>query len=170
MVANKSYFGPDSEEAECFIELINETFFLSGVFNVGDYLPFLRFLDLQGHERAMKNLHKRRDAFMQALVDEHRQRRSMHGGKIVEDVDFIDVLLSATKNDEIFISINKDNSIIAGLVHCAGYPGSLLHSFELFSPLGVGSTIDMAEGVGLTMPKAIPLDAHINPRLSPNLY
>eukprot|EP01018_Ginkgo_biloba_P001243 Gb_17757 [translate_table: standard] len=323
MVANKSYFGPDSEEAERFVELINETFFLSGVFNVGDYLPFLRCLDLQGHERAMKNLWKRRDAFMQALVDEHRQRRSMHGEKIVEDADFIDVLLSASENDdEKFISDDSIikttaiNMITAGtdtssttiewalaallenphtlkraqeeldiqigndrvveesdLPHLkylqaivretfrlypaapllvphestepctvGGYnvpagtrllvnawaihrdpavwerptefdperflkahrekdvrgqdfdlipfgsgrracPGislalcvvqltlaRLLHSFEWFAPLGVGSTIDMTEGVGLTMPKAIPLEAHIKPRLPLNLY
>eukprot|EP01018_Ginkgo_biloba_P002415 Gb_32204 [translate_table: standard] len=116
MVANKRYFASDSnqsEEAKRFRELINESTFLGGVFNVGDYLPFLRWLDLQGHERAMKNLRKRRDAFMQALVDEHRQRRSIGGGKThVEDADFIDVLLSATENDETFISNNKDDSLI----------------------------------------------------------
>eukprot|EP01018_Ginkgo_biloba_P001264 Gb_03444 [translate_table: standard] len=45
----------------------------------------------------------------------------------------------------------------------------LLHSFDIWFAL-LGSTIDIAEGVGLTMPKAIPLEAHIKPRLPPNLY
>lgn len=44
----------------------------------------------------------------------------------------------------------------------------LLQSFEWNGP--EGTAIDMREGLGLTMPKAVPLEALIQPRLSPHLY
>ncbi|GLJ27850.1 hypothetical protein SUGI_0546600 [Cryptomeria japonica] len=44
----------------------------------------------------------------------------------------------------------------------------LLQSFEWCVPEGV--VIDMGEGLGLTMPKAIPLEAIVKPRLPLHLY
>ncbi|GLJ19643.1 hypothetical protein SUGI_0355780 [Cryptomeria japonica] len=46
--------------------------------------------------------------------------------------------------------------------------GRLLQSFEWSAP--VGTVIDMAEGLGLSMPKLIPLEASIKPRLPLQLY
>ena len=51
---HRSYLG-GAEEVEGFKEMINVTITkLLGAFNLGDYIPFLRWLDLQGCERAMK--------------------------------------------------------------------------------------------------------------------
>ncbi|GLJ29513.1 hypothetical protein SUGI_0581800 [Cryptomeria japonica] len=44
----------------------------------------------------------------------------------------------------------------------------LLHSFEWSVP--PGNVIEMKEGFGLTMPKAVPLEAIIKPRLPLHLY
>ena len=46
--------------------------------------------------------------------------------------------------------------------------GRLLQSFEWTAP--GGSEIDMREGLGLTMPKLIPLEALLKPRPPLNLY
>ncbi|GLJ29511.1 hypothetical protein SUGI_0581760 [Cryptomeria japonica] len=47
--------------------------------------------------------------------------------------------------------------------------GRLLQSFE-WGVAGGGATIDMREGFGLTMPRAVPLEALIKPRLPRHLY
>ena len=46
--------------------------------------------------------------------------------------------------------------------------GRLLQSFEWFAP--GGAKIDMREGLGLSMPKLVPLEAIIKPRLPLHLY
>ncbi|GLJ27832.1 hypothetical protein SUGI_0546220 [Cryptomeria japonica] len=82
--------------------MVEETFYLYGVFAVGDYLPFLKWLDLQGLISAMKKLQKKRYAFMQKLVNEHRENQAMHAH------DFIDLLISAVDNHEIGSDNNDD--------------------------------------------------------------
>ncbi|EEF31308.1 cytochrome P450, putative [Ricinus communis] len=44
----------------------------------------------------------------------------------------------------------------------------LLQAFSFTTPLNV--PVDMTEGLGITLPKATPLEIHIIPRLSPELY
>ncbi|KAJ0547820.1 putative cytochrome P450 [Helianthus annuus] len=44
----------------------------------------------------------------------------------------------------------------------------LLQGFDLSTPMG--KPVDMSEGLGLTLPKAEPLEVTITPRLSPELY
>ncbi|KAH9300627.1 hypothetical protein KI387_012210, partial [Taxus chinensis] len=106
MVANKRLSGPvDSEEyqeAYRFKQMIKQSVFLVGAFDVGDYLPFLKWFDLQGLIAAMKKLQKRRDVFVQNLVNDHREKRG------VQPKDFIDVLISATDNHEIQSDGNDD--------------------------------------------------------------
>uniref|UniRef100_A0A0D6QTH2 Uncharacterized protein n=1 Tax=Araucaria cunninghamii TaxID=56994 RepID=A0A0D6QTH2_ARACU len=110
MVANKRCAGisysENSKEARQFREMIDEAVLLLGTFNVGDYLPFLKWLDLHGLEAAMKKLYKKRDAFLQALVDEHRERRRLQPP---QTQDFIDVLISAADNREI---VSDDNDAV----------------------------------------------------------
>jgi len=63
ILPDKSYMD-NGEEVEEFKEMINTHFQLLGAFNVGDYIPFLRWLDLQGCERAMKKYSRRRDEIL----------------------------------------------------------------------------------------------------------
>uniref|UniRef100_A0A0D6QS94 Cytochrome P450 n=1 Tax=Araucaria cunninghamii TaxID=56994 RepID=A0A0D6QS94_ARACU len=97
MVAGKrcleASYSENSKEAQQLKEMIHQTFLLAGAFNLGDYLPFLKWLDLQGLKEAMINLQKKRDAFMQTLVHDHHEKQRMHAQ---HPEDFIDVLLSAT--------------------------------------------------------------------------
>ncbi|KAK9097253.1 hypothetical protein Sjap_022750 [Stephania japonica] len=77
MIAGKRYFGENvenKEEALRFRHMVSETFYLMGASNFADFLPFLRWFDLQGLERRMAVAHKERDAFMQGLIEESRER------------------------------------------------------------------------------------------------
>ncbi|KAH9304322.1 hypothetical protein KI387_008726, partial [Taxus chinensis] len=109
MVANKKLSGPvyseEYEEADHFKQMIKQSVFLVGAFEVGNFLPFLKWLDLQGLIAAMKKLQQKRDVFMQKLVIDHREKR---GTVDANAQDLIDVLISATDNHEIQSDSNDD--------------------------------------------------------------
>uniref|UniRef100_A0A7N0UDA9 Cytochrome P450 n=1 Tax=Kalanchoe fedtschenkoi TaxID=63787 RepID=A0A7N0UDA9_KALFE len=79
MIAGKRYFGDkveDAEAAERFQRIVRETFLLAAATNLGDYVPLVRWLGMGSTEKRMAALQKERDAFMQSLVEEHKQRNS----------------------------------------------------------------------------------------------
>ncbi|GLJ19645.1 hypothetical protein SUGI_0355810 [Cryptomeria japonica] len=126
MVASKR-FSPDLcpdefKEAQQFKEVIEETFLLAGSFDIGYYLPFLKWIDLNGIVFAMKNLQKKREVFMKKLLQGHREKRGVHAR------DLIDVLISAADNHEIQ-SDNNDDVVKATALVCSCIT-SLIHNFE----------------------------------------
>ncbi|XP_054819660.1 flavonoid 3',5'-hydroxylase 2-like [Prosopis cineraria] len=58
-------------ESNEFKDMVVELMTTGGYFNVGDFIPFLGWLDLQGIERGMKRLHKRFDALLTRMINEH---------------------------------------------------------------------------------------------------
>ncbi|XP_024022197.1 cytochrome P450 82C4-like, partial [Morus notabilis] len=103
MVAGKRYFGAlaecNGDEAQRCQKAICEFFHLIGIFVVSDALPFLWWLDLHGHERAMKRTAKELDAILGGWLEEHRRRRA---SKMADsDQDFIDVMLSLQEGGEL---------------------------------------------------------------------
>ncbi|KAL5847521.1 hypothetical protein ACOSQ3_011045 [Xanthoceras sorbifolium] len=105
MVAGKRYFGAsvtcDDGEARQCQKAINKFFHLIGIFTVSDALPSLWWLDLQGHERAMKKTAKELDAVLEGWLEEHRQRRISGGIKNEDEQDFIDVMLSLEEEGQL---------------------------------------------------------------------
>lgn len=99
IVLNKRFTGcVDStaqEEAEAheFKEIIEELFILQGTFMIGDYIPWLRPLDLGGTEKRMKALRVRIDGFLDKIINDHETKRRK-GPIKEEDKDMIDVLLN----------------------------------------------------------------------------
>ncbi|XP_058080741.1 cytochrome P450 CYP82D47-like [Magnolia sinica] len=102
MVARKRFFGTniagDEDEARQFRRAISEFFRLTGVFVASDALPFLKWMDLGGHERAMKRTAEELDVLMTGWLEEHRRRRSL--GEAARK-DFMDVLLSIMEDANI---------------------------------------------------------------------
>ncbi|KAJ1421826.1 Cytochrome P450 [Sesbania bispinosa] len=62
--------------ADEFKSMVVELMVLAGVFNIGDFVPALEWLDLQGVQAKMKKLHKRFDAFLGSIVEEHKISKS----------------------------------------------------------------------------------------------
>ncbi|XP_028763476.1 flavonoid 3'-monooxygenase-like isoform X2 [Neltuma alba] len=58
--------------ADEFKSMVVEMMVLAGVFNIGDFIPALEWLDLQGVQGKMKKLHKRFDAFLTNIIEEHK--------------------------------------------------------------------------------------------------
>ncbi|KAK4284280.1 hypothetical protein QN277_001135 [Acacia crassicarpa] len=81
MISGKRYWGDDGEvgdveEASKFREMIKELVKLAGANNPAEFLPILRWFDLDNLEKKLKGISVRFDTFLQGLVDEHRSGNS----------------------------------------------------------------------------------------------
>lgn len=78
MIVGKRFYGDDvddADEARCYRELQAESTRLSGKSNIGDFIPLMSWLGFgSAVENEIMECHKRRDAFMQSLIDQQRKR------------------------------------------------------------------------------------------------
>ncbi|GLJ52545.1 hypothetical protein SUGI_1118150 [Cryptomeria japonica] len=97
MIIDDRYFGEElGIPADLFTHLIEETLILKGVICIGDYIPWLKWFDLQGHEKAMKEVQGKLDLYLQRILDKHREK-GLQEERVMED--FIDVLISQAKEN-----------------------------------------------------------------------
>ncbi|KAK1258185.1 Flavonoid 3'-monooxygenase [Acorus gramineus] len=93
MLLGKQYFGGGDGspgEAEEFLRITHELFWLLGVIYLGDYLPVWRWFDPFGCEKKMREVETKVDRFHERIIDEHRKASGADKG----EMDFVDVLLS----------------------------------------------------------------------------
>ncbi|CAN0922150.1 Cytochrome P450 82A4 [Linum grandiflorum] len=95
MIVGKSigYFKEGENDVGSMIGLLKDFFELSGKFLVADSLPYLRWLDVGGFEKAMKEMAKEMDVVVGEWLKEHKAKRDSSGEVKVED-DFMDVMLN----------------------------------------------------------------------------
>ncbi|CAN6210839.1 unnamed protein product [Urochloa humidicola] len=91
-----------------FMAMVHEFFELNGVFNIGDFVPWLDWLDLQGYVRRMKRTAKMLDWFLERVLDEHNERRRLEGDKFVA-TDMVDVLLQLADDPNLEVKLSRDN-------------------------------------------------------------
>lgn len=94
IMLSKRVFESQGAKASEFREMVVELMVLAGVFNIGDFVPSLAWMDLQGVQKKMKKLHSRFDQFFSRMLEEHKAEARNGGGK----KDFLSVLLSL-RND-----------------------------------------------------------------------
>ncbi|KAH6795330.1 hypothetical protein C2S51_036316 [Perilla frutescens var. frutescens] len=105
MVLSTDKYFTESEEGEKsnivdmdeLLEMMKEWFLLAGAFNIGDWIPWLSSLDLQGYIKRMKILRKKMDKFYGYVIDDHTARRAAAGNDY-EKKDFVDVLLQIVED------------------------------------------------------------------------
>jgi hypothetical protein len=68
--------------------------------NIGDYIPYLAWMDLQGLNRRLKNIHKTQEK----IVEEHF---SQNKPNVMPDL--LDVLLAASADENLGLQITRDN-------------------------------------------------------------
>lgn len=79
----RAAFGSQShEEQDEFISILQEFSKLFGAFNIGDFIPWLRLMDLQGINKRLKKARLSLDKFIDHIIDEH-----IANPKEVDDVD-----------------------------------------------------------------------------------
>ncbi|KAK3034504.1 hypothetical protein RJ639_032493 [Escallonia herrerae] len=92
--------------------MFDEYFLLSGVLNIGDWIPWIDFLDLQGYVKRMKALCKKSDRFYDHVLDEHRFNREAE--KDFAAKDMVDLLLQLADDPNLEVKLNNDG--VKGLI------------------------------------------------------
>ncbi|CAA3001091.1 flavonoid 3'-monooxygenase [Olea europaea var. sylvestris] len=88
--------GGGDAKADEFKSMVVEMMTLAGVFNIGDFIPALEGLDIQGVVKKMKKLHKRFDTFLGKILEEHQINDSRGSDR---NVDLLSALIEL-KDDE----------------------------------------------------------------------
>jgi len=116
IVLGKMYFSESEFETSAvtfkeILQMLDEWFVLNSEFNVGDCIPWLNFLDLQGCVKRMKALAKKFDRFLDQVFDDHKVKRG------VEDFvpkDMVDLLLQLSDDPNTDVKLTYDN--VKGLI------------------------------------------------------
>ncbi|KAF5178374.1 Cytochrome p450, partial [Thalictrum thalictroides] len=118
MVLGKKFW--DENESEDLAKIADEWFFLNGAMNIGDSIPWINFLDLQGFVKRMKAFRNKVDPILERELDEHIARRlhDQHMKNKFVPKDMVDVLLQQADdpNPDLKLSHNKIKSITLDLI------------------------------------------------------
>ncbi|KAG0452124.1 hypothetical protein HPP92_025851 [Vanilla planifolia] len=155
MMVGKRYYGENKEDgvARRFMDLVVELLSVAGASNVGDFLPApFGWLALLAIKRKLKKLHSYRDAFMQAIVEEHRIRKARAvGGRKEADEEKEDSNNSGRHKTmiEAMLSLQKEQPEL----YTDGYIKSLLLSLLTAGTDTTSNTMEWAMTLLLNNPK-----------------
>ncbi|PON75725.1 Cytochrome P450, E-class, group I [Parasponia andersonii] len=97
VILSRRVFVTKGSESNEFKDMVVELMTSAGYFNIGDFIPSIAWMDVQGIERGMKQLHKRFDQLLTKMIEEHVASSQQRKG----NPDFLDVVMA----------INRDKSI-----------------------------------------------------------
>ncbi|XP_022133199.1 cytochrome P450 CYP736A12-like [Momordica charantia] len=101
MVFGKKYEDKEFDERG-FKAVMQQGLQLGAAPNLGDFIPFIAGLDLQGLTRQMKAVHKVFDGFLEKIINEHLEARDEHKTK-----DFVDVMLDLVDSEQSEYQIDR---------------------------------------------------------------
>ena len=131
MLGRRVFEKEESNEAVEFKEMVLESMKLSGVFNVGDFVPALRWLDPQRLIGKLKKLHRRFDSFLDKVIEEHRLAA---GTEEEEGGDLLSVLMRLKEDvDDDGGKITNTNIKALLFVSLVAFSPPLLLSNRVFS-------------------------------------
>ncbi|KAL2322365.1 hypothetical protein Fmac_026744 [Flemingia macrophylla] len=109
--------GLDSKE---FKNMVVEFMTISGV-NIGDFVPCVAWMDLQGVVGKMRRLHKRFDVFSTKIIEEHVNSSYERKGK----PDFLDIVMSNGENpSEERLTLSNIKALLLNLFTAGTYTSS----------------------------------------------
>ncbi|KAL0329320.1 UNVERIFIED_CONTAM: Trimethyltridecatetraene synthase [Sesamum radiatum] len=113
MVFSNKYFNTESEDEKAIMKveelrgMLDEWLFLGGAFYIGDWAPWLSYLDLQGYVKRMKAVGKKLDRLFSYVLDDHLTRKAARTDFIPEDV--LDSLLQLAEDSNLEIKLTRDH-------------------------------------------------------------
>nr|WET52756.1 cytochrome P450 92A247 [Callicarpa americana] len=117
MVLGKRYLDKADKNAivspDEFKKMLDQLFLLNGVLNIGDFIPYINFLDLQGYIKRMKILSKKFERFLEHVIDEHDERRKKTENYVSKDM--VDVLLELAEDPTLEVKMER-HGIIKGFI------------------------------------------------------
>ncbi|PHT58466.1 hypothetical protein CQW23_00829 [Capsicum baccatum] len=118
-VLSGKYFSESTDNKNAVITLeklqnmLDKWFLLNSVINIGDWIPWLAFLDLQGYVKQMKELHRNFDKFHNFVLDDHKAKKE--ADQIFLPRDMVDVLLQQAEDPNLEVQLTTDS--VKGLMH-----------------------------------------------------
>ncbi|XP_004293232.1 PREDICTED: cytochrome P450 82A3-like [Fragaria vesca subsp. vesca] len=107
MISGKRYSfaanDDEKKEAGHIHTAVRKFIYFVGLFTVGDSIPYIRWLDLGGHEKEMKKTAKEMDAILEGWLEEHKRKRALREEEddIKEPGDFMDALVYALEGADL---------------------------------------------------------------------
>jgi len=95
------------QDLRSFGSMLRESFMLLGSFNIGDYIPYLDWMDLQGLNRRMKKIQKTQDYFLQKVIDERVAQNDPNVPR-----DLLDALLATSADTEFQLSRDSIKAVL----------------------------------------------------------
>ena len=117
LVAGKRCFDGFEEKGKEIIEEFRKMFLSSVPMNICDFVPILRWFGYKGIEKGIIEVQKKRDEFLQGLIDEFRQKKtsSSNTNTVLEGekmTPLLETLLSLQESEPEFYS----DDIIKGII------------------------------------------------------
>ncbi|KAJ8466363.1 hypothetical protein OPV22_028915 [Ensete ventricosum] len=184
VMLSRRVFESQGEESNQFKDAITELLTWSGKFNIGDFVPAIAWMDLQGVQRHMRQLHFKIDALITALLTEHEATTHERKGRPdvvdlvmanrvdADGVSLSDVNIKAFISD-MFIAGTDTSSVIIewALAEMLRNPTILQRAQDEMDELVDDiQVLDMEEKFGLVLPKKVSLKAIVSPRLVGSAY
>ncbi|RVW14939.1 Flavonoid 3',5'-hydroxylase 2 [Vitis vinifera] len=94
VILSRRVFETKGSESNEFKDMVVELMTSAGYFNIGDFIPSIAWLDIQGIERGMKHLHKKFDKLLTRMIEEHTASAHERKG----NPDFLDVVMGHQGN------------------------------------------------------------------------
>ncbi|XP_043701809.1 cytochrome P450 71A1-like [Telopea speciosissima] len=113
-VALGKKYGGDEGGGQRFKEMMRELGYLLGVFNVGDFIPWLGWVNfVNGLEKRVEKNFIERDSFMNQVIEDHtNEKRKKEYGDDADDSggkDFVGSLLKIQQDNNAEIALGRDN-------------------------------------------------------------
>ncbi|XP_075515913.1 flavonoid 3',5'-hydroxylase 1-like [Primulina tabacum] len=90
IILSRRVFATRGRELNEFKDMVVELMTTAGYFNIGDFIHWMGWMDLQGIEKGMRKLHKKFDDLISRMLDEHLESRHKRKNR----PDFLDVMLA----------------------------------------------------------------------------
>ncbi|XVF32141.1 hypothetical protein REPUB_Repub17cG0056400 [Reevesia pubescens] len=108
--SSSSYAQVNSEPWR-YKKAIKQTLYLFGIFVLADALPWLEWMDIQGHVHAMKKTAKELDSVISVWLEDHLRKKKENQGSC--ESDFMDVMLANLPEDAVISGHTRDTIVKA---------------------------------------------------------
>ncbi|CAI9767353.1 unnamed protein product [Fraxinus pennsylvanica] len=160
-VVCRSAFGRkyrDGAIGEKFVQLITEFFELLGTISIGEFIPWLAWINrVNGFDARVDFVAKELDEFLEGVIQEHWDMENSSGNDESKE-SFVDILLKIYKDNTTGVSIDRDSvkAIILDVFAAGTDTTSTKFDWEL--PNGAkGEDLDMSERPGVSIHRKVPL-------------
>ncbi|KAJ8467095.1 hypothetical protein OPV22_029647 [Ensete ventricosum] len=96
IVVSKRVFDVQGNESNQYKDMIVELLTGGGLFNIGDFVPAIAWMDLQRVQAKLRRVHVRFDAMVTKLLEEHEATKEERRGR----PDFIDTIMANREGED----------------------------------------------------------------------